>query len=719
MKTQEYKFLMQDSLVVVSSSNCGEVDEELIVSRLNEIKERPNYKWVYSHKVHYLNIPCSFDIETSSFKEGIAKKAIMYIWTCNINGTTFIGRTWNQFTKLIEIVSREFELIRYNRRLLIYVHNLEYEFQFMRKWFDWYDVFADHKRTPLYCVTNTGVEFRCSYRLSGYGLAKLGDELTSYKTPKMVGDLDYYLIRHSNTPMTDKEMKYCTQDTKVVVGYIQEEIERQGDISRIPYTKTGYVRRYCMNSCLGYGDSVSRLKALKYGDIMRSLTLDYDQYCLCKKGFQGGFTHANVNYVNETIENVGSIDFTSSYPFTMMAQYFPMSAPKERVVKDFATLMYYVKSYCCLFEIEFTNIQATTTVENPISSSRCSYIEGEHINNGRVINAKKLSTVITELDFDIIRMFYKWDEIRIGKFLTFYRGYLPTPFIKSLVKLYKDKTELKGVKGKEEEYLLSKGMLNAAYGMAVTDIIREELEYRQDQTADGWAVQNDTEFSQLKRYNENKSRFLYYPWGVWVTAHARHNLFKGIVEFGDDYIYSDTDSIKAKNMDKHQEFIKTYNQQVREQLQRAADYHGIPMEDFEPKTIKGEPKLIGVWDFEGTYDKFKTLGAKRYLVQKGNDIEFTVAGVKKAAIKDYMLEEYGLDNVFEAFTRHLEIPKGRTGKLTHTYIDQEWEGDILDYMNIPFHYYEKSAIHLEPASFKISMLDAFWDYIEGVKQLEK
>ena len=710
---------MQDSLVVVSSSNTGEADRDKVVSQLNIIKERENFDWCYSHKVHYLNIPCSFDIETSSFKEGVAKKAIMYIWTCNINGITFIGRTWDQFTQLLDIVSETFQLIKFNRRLLMYVHNLEYEFQFMRKWIAWYDVFADKKRTPLYAVTNNGIEFRCSYRLSGYGLAKLGEELSTYKTSKMVGDLDYSLLRTPMTPMTEKEMKYCTQDTKVVVCYIQEEIERQGDISRIPYTKTGYVRRYCMNACLGYDDDVSRLKALKYGDIMHSLTLTYDQYQLCKLGFQGGFTHANANYVNTVQENVGSIDFTSSYPFTMMAQYFPMSSPMERNVTDYASFMHYIANYCCLFTITFHNIKASNTIENPISSSRCLRLEGEHINNGRVIDAKELTTVITELDFDIYRMFYTWESISIGKFLTFYKGYLPTRFVKSLVKLYKDKTELKGVKGKEEEYLLSKGMLNSAYGMSVTDIIRDELDYCQEQSADGWSVEQGTEFSQLKRYNQSHNRFLYYPWGVWVTAHARHNLFKGIMEFGSDYIYSDTDSIKAKNMDKHQEFIKNYNFHVREQLQAAADYHGIPMEDFEPKTIKGVPKLIGVWDFEGTYDKFKTLGAKRYLVQKGDDIEFTVAGVKKQAIKDYMLETYGIEGTFEAFTRELEIPKGKTGKLTHTYIDHEWEGDILDYMNIPYHYYEKSAIHLEPAAFKFSMLDSFWDYVEGVQQIER
>lgn len=714
-------YLMQDSLGQVSSSEVGEVDRDLIVSRLNTVKSRPNFEWVYSHKVHYLNIPISFDIETTSFKDGLAKKAIMYIWTLNVNGETFIGRTWEQFTELLSIISEEFELNRFNRRCIIYVHNLEYEFQFMRKWLTWHDVFADDKRSPLYCSTSEGIEFRCSYRLSGYSLAKLSDELTDYKTPKMVGDLDYSLYRHSLTPLTDKEMKYCTQDTKVVVCYIQEEIERNGDIAHIPYTKTGYVRRYCMESSLHMKakDDVSRLKGLKYRDLMMSLTLTYEQYLMCKAGFQGGFTHANVNYVNQKIPQVSSIDFTSSYPFTMMAQYFPMSSPREVIVSDYKDLEFYLTNYCCLFQIRFENLKPLTTNENPISSSRCSLLEGYHLNNGRVIDARALETTITELDFDIYRNFYTWDNIRIGKFLVFYRGYLPTEFVKSLVQLYKDKTQLKGVKGKEIEYLQSKAMLNSAYGMSVTDIVREDLEYHQELYADEWQTGSETPFSQLKRYNKNPSRFLYYPWGVWVTAHARHNLFRGIREFGDDYIYSDTDSIKAKNFDQHIDFIKNYNLHVREQLQRAADYHGIPMEDFEPCTIKGEPKLIGVWDFEGTYDYFKTLGAKRYLVRKGDDIEFTVAGVNKKAIKEYMLETYGLDNVFEAFTRSLDIPRGRTGKLTHTYIDQEWEGYLVDYKGVPYHYHELSSIHMEPAPFKISMLDAFWDYIEGVQQHEK
>lgn len=713
MKTQTLSFLTQDCLVDSSSDD--------VISRLNEIKKRPNYQFVYSNKVHYLNIPTSFDIETSSFKEGVAKKAIMYIWTFNINGTTFIGRTWEQFVDLLNKISQVFELIKFNKRMIVYIHNLEYEWQFMRKWIEWADVFADDKRSPLYAVTETGIEFRCSYRLSGYSLAKVGDELMTYKTEKAVGDLDYNLIRTSETPLTDEELHYCTQDTKVVVCYIQEEIERnKGKISEIPFTKTGYVRRFCRTKTVRTSsiDEVSRLKGLKYRDIMRSLILTQDQYAMAKRAFQGGFVHANVKYVNQTLENVGSIDFTSSYPYAMVSDYYPMSSPREVKISTLEELMYYCRNYCVMFDIKFSRLKASNPNENPISASRCTNLIDYHINNGRVIDARVLETTITELDFKVICSFYTFEKIQVGKAYVFNRGYLPTDFVDAILTLYEDKTKLKGVEGKEVEYLLSKGMLNSAYGMAVTDIVRDNIEYCAE-SSDGWAVQEISMFSQLNHYNTNKARFLYYPWGVWVTAHARYNLFTGIQAFGDDYVYSDTDSIKARNMDNHQDYITRYNDNVRAKLEKAAKFHGFDFSRFEPKTIKGVPKLLGVWDYEGTYDRFKTLGAKRYLVQQGLDITFTVAGCNKKAMKQYMLEEYGLDGVFDAFTRNLSIPQNSTGKLTHTYIDREWKGEVVDYLGHKANYYEKSAVHLEQAPFKISMLDAFWDYVERRTQIER
>ena len=69
----------------------------------------------------------------------------------------------------------------------------------------------------------------------------------------------------------------------------------------------------------------------------------------------------------------------------------------------------------------------------------------------------------------------------------------------------------------------------------VMDILRMLITYENND----WVSEEGDYQDQLDRYNENKShkRFTYYPWGLFVTAYARRNLWTGIVEFGDDYIY--------------------------------------------------------------------------------------------------------------------------------------------------------------------------------------
>ena len=101
---------------------------------------------------------------------------------------------------------------------------------------------------------------------------------------------------------------------------------------------------------------------------------------------------------------------------------------------------------------------------------------------------------------------------------------------------------MKGVQGKETEYLLSKGMLNSVYGMCVTDIVKDNAIYSDD---DNWGFEKVDIDEEIQKYNDSKNRFLYYAWGIWVTAYARRNLWTGILAVGKDYIYSDTDSIKT------------------------------------------------------------------------------------------------------------------------------------------------------------------------------
>lgn len=699
-----------------------------LAEAIKEAFEEQEIEIVQDGKVQYFNFPSSFDIETTSFIAGNTedgepiKCATMYIWQLGFNGTVVYGRTWKEFLDTLRVLVDYLELSS-NRRLIIYVHNLGYEFQFMRKWFDWDNVFAIKQRRPVYAICG-GLEFRCSYFLSNYSLEYIGKSLLKkYPVKKLVGSLDYSKARHSKTPLTKEELNYCINDVKVVMSYIQEKIEHDGDISKIPLTNTGYVRNYCRKECffedIPEHDEEGRKRALmNYRAIMKSLQLtDKDEYDQLKRAFQGGFTHASSLYSGKLMNDVGSADLTSSYPFTMVAQYFPMSKGTYiGKVEDADLFKYYLQKYCCVFDIEFTNLYPIMENENALSSSRC-VIDGESvINNGRVVSAEKLYTTITELDYDTIQKFYTWSKMKIYNMRVYHRGYLPRPLILAVLNLYRDKTELKDVMGKETEYMVSKNMINSAFGMMVTDIVRDEFTYN-----DEWAVEDADTASQLAGYNKNFNRFLFYGWGVWVTAHARHNLFSAIYEFGNDYVYSDTDSIKGINFDDHEEYFKKYNEKVFEQLLKMCNHYKIPFSKCQPKTIDGKPKLIGVWEREKGYKRFKTVGAKRYMYENmDGSLNMTVSGINKKFAIPWLLKDNNNnhDIIFEKFGDGFFVPAGHTGKMTMTYIDEEITGTLVDYLGEPYKFHELSVIHAENQSYYMSLVGEYIKFLEGIQYVE-
>lgn len=122
-------------------------------------------------KKTYINLECGFDIETTSTYIQDEKVAFMYEWTFGMKDKNFIcyGRTWEQFIELCEKLQRHFELGE-DRILVVYIHNFSFEFQFMRKYFEWLNVFSVDERKPIKALCSYGIEFRDSYILSGYSL---------------------------------------------------------------------------------------------------------------------------------------------------------------------------------------------------------------------------------------------------------------------------------------------------------------------------------------------------------------------------------------------------------------------------------------------------------------------------------------------------------------------------------------------------------------------
>lgn len=653
-------------------------------------------------KLEYYNIPAAFDTETTSFyQDGIKdpdnKRAIMYCWAYGIGNIVTFGRTWEEFLMLNKIISHILNLSE-TRRLITYVHNLPYEFQFMRKRIKWDKVFLMEERKVVYALSKDGIEYRCSLKLAGgKSLANVGKDLQKYPLAKMVGDLDYDVIRSPITPMTDKEKKYVENDVRVLLHYIQEKIESDGDITKIPLTNTGYVRNYCRKACYE--------KWHPYRKFITALTLTPDDYSQLKDTFQGGFTHANPKYVNQVIDDVHSYDFASSYPAVMLLEKFPMSRAelidREVSKEELKTLL---RTKCCMFDVEFTELHPKLFQDNPISQSKCTILEEPVINNGRVSHASRLKTSVTEQDFITYSVFYDWEECRISNLKVFDKEYLPTALAKSILELYYRKTTLKGFAGEEVNYMISKNMINAAYGMMVTDIIRDEYTYVDNDYPD--PIKPNPKIA-IDKYNKNIKRFLYYPWGVWVTAYARANLFSGIYELGQDYIYSDTDSVKFKNIEAHQQYFDAYNAGIKKKIEAAATFHKIDPADFSPLN-----KTIGVWDYDGHYEQFKTLGAKRYLTKDSHGYHLTVAGANKKMACQYLVDT---GDPFGNFKDQLVIPESHSGRKVLTYIDKETKGTLVDCNGVPYHYNEKSSIHMEGTSYSLSLSKAFKDFLGGKK----
>lgn len=734
------------------------LDYEKFISEVDQSISLVNQRIVSKGKIDYYNIPASFDIETySSYYKG-RKFANMYIWQLGINGSTLYGRTWTEFVRILDDLSKHFET-SINKRLIIFVHNLSYEFQFMRKWIDWEKdkygkavIFSLKERRPIYALTSSGIEFRCSYILSNYALAYIGAKLLlKYPVAKKVGDLDYDTPRNSKTILTPLELSYCISDIQVVMSYIQEQIEQYEGINNLPLTNTGRVRHFVYN----YVTS-DRVKRAKYYDLMTLLQLTSRQeYDMLKSAFTGGFTHANALYVNELIDKPMTCwDLASSYPAVMCSRYFPMSRAKFVGQPSDEEFQEYLNTKCCLFKLTLYDVTCRFDYDGYLSSSRCTNCTNEIINNGRMMSCDSCTVVVNELDFDIISKVYNFSpDFKVESMYIYERGYLPKDLILAILHLYGNKTSLKDIVDKIIEYMVSKNMINSSYGMIVTDIIRPEVIY-----GDGkWDSDDPDAFKQLNSYNSAFKRFLFYPWGVWVTAHARHNLWEAIFEFGEDYVYADTDSIKGLNGDKHAQFFVDYNRRQLHSLCQMCLFYGIPLSKVQPKTKKGKVKTLGVWEEEEGYCLFKTLGAKRYAFEhiKSHEFNIVVAGVNKSTAVPYLLNHFAgfdlklaqsaytndpnredeaketlkvlvnqhLDGqsykpAFDAFKISLTIPEEFCGKMTHSYVDSKRYAYITDLQGNKELCFEKSCTHLEPASYSFSISDTFFRYLTEGRYVE-
>src|SRR5699024_6928781 len=152
---------------------------------------------------------------------------------------------WEEYKKFIEGINAVLNDVK----LVFYVHNLSYEFQFLAGTcnFNIEDVFSIKKRKVLKC-TYECIEYRCSYLLTNSNLETFTKDMKVKHIKKPGEDIDYTKYRTCTTFLNEKEMKYCLNDVLGLVEALHAKMNYDLDtLYTIPLTSTGYVRRDTKN----------------------------------------------------------------------------------------------------------------------------------------------------------------------------------------------------------------------------------------------------------------------------------------------------------------------------------------------------------------------------------------------------------------------------------------------------------------------------------------
>ena len=704
--------------------------------------------WIQSSKkrdkkAFFCNVAMGFDTETTSFKvlekdeqgnDIVLKRGCMYLWVFGICDKMYYGRTYDDLHIFLDSLKKNLKLSA-KRKVVVYVHNLSFDFQFIRSHFHVSEIFAREERKVMYAEIDECIILKCSYILTNKSLDLLSQET---QTKKLVGYVDYELIRTPVTNLTTKDKMYAENDVKILLEYITKQIEKEKSIVNIPLTSTGYVRRYYLNKL--QNGNFKKYKD-KYNPVIQ---LDYKTFKALEKAFAGGYTHANYNNVGTIQEKVKSIDFTSSYPFVIVSEKFPVKKFQHIKIQKKSQFEKYIQEKACVFEIIFEKIEAKTSIST-ISSSKCLSLENAVKDNGRVIYGEYVKLWWTDIDFEVIKKFYDFTDYVITDFYCSEYGYLPKELIECTLELYRDKTTLKGVEGREEEYQLLKALLNSMYGMCVTNPLAFDIEYDDNK---GWTtldkISDEEAAEKLKKSVESYSSVLSFAWGVWITAHARKNLLEMVKIISEDVIYCDTDSIKYKNHEKYEKNITEYNDILFKRAIETCNHYKLDVKMLSPCDIKREKHPIGIFTDEGVYDFFKTLGSKRYISCKKGVISLTVSGVNKKEFYKYLAKLFGGDivkkeqeikgykvnnesemlkifNMFEFYFmgEGFDIPADYTGKLTHFYGDTPFSCTVTDYQGHKTLIEEKSYVHLEKQPFQMSTEQDFLDLLYKKASINK
>ena len=695
----------------------------------------------------------------------------MYVWQFGVEEdnhreSVYMGRTWDELGDFMERLATQ---IRNNTPhpnkaetvAHVYIHNQGFEFQWLRNLLDRFEVkevFARSLRKPIRTkikVLDVTFILHCTHVLMNMSLDNWckTENLAVKKLKEPDGFYDP--IRTSETPLTDEEIAYCMNDVLSVIEGMRKHRASIGSLTEIPMTQTGFVRRQCerhIGTDLAWATNCIYVQA----------NMQKWQYDDLEQLFAGGWTHANAFHADKNVRDVVMRDFASSYPAVMCSRTYPVSEWVECTDTEreaLAQLDINDRPYHYYVDAEFFGVSArlnnTFWSSSKITDSDRWTVTDAYGNrysdeaivrdNGKIKVAQRVRITMTDLDFERFCRVYNIDDVVVHRCYKSKAEFLPKSFIRVILKRYGEKTSYKELDDKAVEYAAAKQFVNSIYGCAVMKPIADKVEYKNDEWRSYEVTDSDwMEYcgNLMKLFDKKKvwKCWTMYQIGCWVTAWARSNLWDAIEALDERVVYGDTDSVKGMFTDDDLKWFEEYNKKIVALSNRVADYYGLSRDLWSPKTVKGEPKPLGVFADDGYALEFKTLGAKRYCEAEAiplkevspkdkvlyttkvqgkvgiDDGEYaavlrvTIAGLPKAA---------GINKIdsVDEFADGLHWGATDSRKLTSHYNDEQPVVEWVDRYGKKHTSVEQYGLVLTPTSFDMSLSEEFRDLLDSMSPM--
>lgn len=447
------------------------------------------------------------DFETNTTEEGVAKNPV-WAW-----GVCLVGDT-NSFIYGVSIESFIDTILNFNNAR-IWFHNLGFDGKFiidylLRHGFKHVDQINDNKQLSTliddmgrfysikFRAMDKEIVFADSYKKVTMALAEAAN---TYHLNMTKGEIDYSIFRPAGHELTAQELDYLRRDVCILAQVLEQRL------------KMGTKLTTSADCLAAYKDLIDRKKFEKLFPMLPKRA-DHD----IRKSYKGGYVYVNPIHQNKTYSKDGvSLDVNSMYPYQMRYKSYPYGLPE------------FVMGEKELDGLYVACIEYTATLKH--GCLPCIQIKDNPKFNPREYQRNITEPLIgwfTSVDIALMQDMYELDII---DFLGAYK-------FNSQYGLFDDYIDINNYNkthatnpGERFQAKLCNNSLYGKFGQKIQG--SKKIPVLEDDTVHYKLVDGDDRDP------------VYIPIASFVTAYARDYLIRTAVKFGDNYIYSDTDSIKA------------------------------------------------------------------------------------------------------------------------------------------------------------------------------